>query len=161
VIDRAAQLVSQLRLAPHPEGGYFREIHRAAQSVEPADGRTVRPALTIIYFLLVEGDVSRWHRVESDESWHFHEGDALELLVMDAGFEAVRAVGLGPISDARGSVSIVPAGRWQAARTTGHYTLVSCAVGPGFVFDDFRMLRDEPADAQRFLSKQPDLAVLL
>jgi uncharacterized protein len=73
VTGRAATLIRELDLVAHPEGGYFGEVHRSAQTVEPADGRGSRPALTTIYFLLPSGSVSRWHRVLSDEVWHFYE----------------------------------------------------------------------------------------
>ncbi len=65
--DRAARLIEELGLAPHPEGGWYREVHRSAAAVAPADGRPARAALTTIYFLLPAGSHSRWHRVASDE----------------------------------------------------------------------------------------------
>lgn len=157
-MDRAAELIESLGLQPHPEGGYFREIHRAAGSVIPADGRPARSALTVIYFLLTSGQVSRWHRVASDETWHFHEGDPLELFVMDAQFDEVTRLTLGMLDGSAEPVLVVPAGQWQAARTSGAYTLVSCVVGPGFDFADFTMLRDMAADADRVREDHPDLA---
>lgn len=97
--------------------------------------------MTVIYFLLAEGEVSRWHRVASDETWHFHEGDVLELLVSDGpGAAPIDTIHVGPADDAE-PVGIVPAGRWQAAQSTGAYTLVSCSVGPGFDFRDFEMVQ--------------------
>ena len=81
---RAAELIAQLSLQPHPEGGYYREVFRSAGVVTPADGRGARAALTTIYFLLPAGAASRWHRVTSDEVWHFYEGDPIELLELDA-----------------------------------------------------------------------------
>ena len=77
---RAAELITQLQLERHPEGGYYREIFRSADLVEPADGRGPRAALTTIYFLLPAGITSRWHRVTSDEVWHLYEGGPLEVL---------------------------------------------------------------------------------
>ena len=76
---RASQLIQQLGLVAHPEGGCFRQVYRSSTTVQPADDRGVRPSLTTIYFLLVAGEVSRWHRVASDEAWHYYEGDPLEL----------------------------------------------------------------------------------
>jgi predicted cupin superfamily sugar epimerase len=81
---RAAELVRRLRLEPHPEGGFYREVFRSALRVQPEDARPPRSALTLIYFLLVDGGCSRWHRVASDEAWSWVEGDALELLRIDA-----------------------------------------------------------------------------
>jgi predicted cupin superfamily sugar epimerase len=136
-----------LGLTTHPEGGHFREVFRSRLRVQPDDSRPARAALTTIYFLLTAGDVSRWHRVASDEVWHFYEGDPLELLTIDAQSHQVEHYLLGGVSvDAR-PVHAVPTGVWQAARTTGAYTLVGCTVGPGFDFEDFQMLRETPAEA--------------
>ena len=76
---RASQLIERLGLVAHPEGGCFRQVYRSSTTVQPADDRGARPSLTTIYFLLVSGEVSRWHRVASDEAWHYYEGDPLEL----------------------------------------------------------------------------------
>jgi predicted cupin superfamily sugar epimerase len=138
-----------LDLRPHPEGGYYREVFRSRLQVQPGDVRPVRAALTVIYFLLTAGAVSRWHRVASDEVWNFYEGDPLELLTIDPQTRQVEHYLLGAVGvDAR-PVHVVPAGVWQAARTTDAYTLVGCTVGPGFDFQDFQMLRDMPEEAAR------------
>ena len=76
---RAKELISELDVKPHPEGGYFREIFRSKHKVQPLDERSARSALTTIYFLLTKGQYGRWHWVASDEMWHFSEGDPLEL----------------------------------------------------------------------------------
>jgi hypothetical protein len=146
---RARELVRILGLQPHPEGGAFREVFRSSRGVRPADGRAERSALTAIYFLLADGGASRWHRVASDESWCWLEGDPLELWRMpDAAGPAEREV-LGPVAEGVRALAVVPAGEWQAARTRGAYTLVACMVGPGFDFADFEMLSDLPDDAER------------
>lgn len=136
--QRARDLISELRLQPHPEGGYFREVFRSAHKVKPSDERSARSALTTIYFLLLKGQHSRWHRVASDEAWHFHEGEPLVLYWIDdqnGVHEEVLATG------APGSrpVCVVPAGCWQAAKPRGEYSLVGCTVGPGFDFQDFEL----------------------
>ena len=124
-------------MQPHPEGGHFVEIFRS-------------PALTTIFFLLCDGEVSRWHRVRgSDEAWHFYEGAPLELLTAAESFDRVERHALGPVGEGRRPVHVVPADRWQAARTTGAYTLVGCSVGPGFDFDRFDLVRDVPDAAAR------------
>ena len=87
---RAAQLIADLALTPHQEGGYYRQIYRSTSTILPADGRPARASLTTIYFLLPAGDVSRWHVVASDEVWHYDEGAPLELLTADRGFARVR-----------------------------------------------------------------------
>jgi uncharacterized protein len=126
---RAQQLIDTLDLAPHPEGGWYRQLFKSEERVtRQADGAT-RSALTTIYFLLVEGTYSAWHRVQSDEAWHFYEGDPLELVTREG---TIRL-------DADHRVHVIKARQWQAARPLGAYTLVGCTVGPGFDFDDFEM----------------------
>lgn len=93
---RASELISILGLESHPEGGYFAQVYRSSASVSPDDDRDSRPALTTIYFLLVRGAVSAWHRVRSDEVWHYYEGDPLALTFTDTeGANATTQV-LGP-----------------------------------------------------------------
>lgn len=158
---RAAALIAALGLLPHPEGGYYREVFRSRASVQPGDERGARAALTTIYFLLVEGQVSRWHQVASDEVWHFYEGGPLELFWLEPeGMSYHRAL-LAPVSQGEEEArpaAVVPAGAFQAARPTGAYTLVGCTVGPGFDFEDFLLLDAERTRAigQRF----PELADL-
>lgn len=155
---RAADLIATLHLEPHPEGGYYREIHRARQRVRPLDERPERSATTTIYFLLTAGDVSRWHRVASDEAWHFHEGDPLELFTIDERGNGAERHLLGPMSETARPIHVVTAGTWQAARSTGAYTLVGCTVGPGFEFADFEMLRDRTAEAHDLRARYPETA---
>jgi uncharacterized protein len=126
---RAEQLIATLQLQPHPEGGWYRQVYKSSERVtRQADGAD-RTALTTIYFLLVEGVTSAWHRVDSDEAWHFYEGDPLELSTKTA----------VTILDATNRVHVIPAREWQSARSLGKYTLVGCTVGPGFEFEDFEM----------------------
>lgn len=158
---RAAALITLLDLSPHPEGGYFREVYRSASTVQPADGRTDRPALTTIYFLLAAGDVSRWHRVASDEVWHYYEGDALDLLVADEHLDSVSRRVLGPVGTDASPVHVVPAGRWQAARSVGAFTLVGCTVGPGFDFADFELIDPNGTEAARVRARHADAVPFL
>ncbi|MBL8114182.1 MAG: cupin domain-containing protein [Acidobacteria bacterium] len=141
---RARELIEALDLAPHPEGGFYRQVFKSAETVTRPSGE-VRSALTTIYFLLVKGTHSRWHRVKSDEVWHHDEGDALELLTVAPGESAVRRTVLGPLAGDTVPVHVVPAGWWQSARPLGDYTLVGCTVGPGFEFEDFEMLPEGEA----------------
>ncbi len=158
---RAAHLIEQLGLVPHPEGGHFCEVYRSPTRVQPADGRAAQSSLTTIFFLLVSGEVSRWHRVASDEVWHYYEGDPLELWRADAGFNDVTRHQLGCVGDGMRPVHVIAAGEWQAARTTGSYTLVGCTVGPGFDFSDFEMLDQRPDDAEAVRRRHPELAVFV
>ena len=129
--------------------------------MSPEDGRARRAALTTIYFLLTAGETSAWHRVVSDETWHYHEGAVLELIVCDPSLDEPRTCLLGPLGESCEPVRAVAAGWWQAARCSGAYTLVSCSVGPGFEFADFTMLRDLPERAAAFARAQPVLSSLI
>ncbi len=146
-------LIARLNLAPHPEGGFYRQVYKSDSLVQPPDGRTTRAALTTIYFLLVAGQFSRWHRVRSDEVWHFYEGEPLEVLQVDPDFTRVDVVTIGATT-AGERVHVVPAGWWQAARPLGDYALVGCTVAPGFEFADFDFL----ADVEPLRRLRPDLA---
>lgn len=158
---RASELIERLGLRPHPEGGFYREVFRSARRVQPYDARPPRSALTLIYFLLVDGGHSRWHRVRSDEAWSWVEGDALELLRIDASLARFSRDLLGAPAADREAAAVVAAGDWQAARTTGAYTLVTCAVGPGFDFADFAMLSDLPKEAEEVARRHPGAAALI
>lgn len=158
---RATELVKELGLAPHPEGGLYREVYRSESPVYPADNRGSRPAITGIYFLLPTGAISRWHRVQSDELWHFYEGASLELWVAEPSGERPERHLLGACSDTQQPLLTVRAGWWQAARSTGAYTLVGCTVGPGFDFTDFVLAADIPSAAAVFRSHDLTLAGFL
>lgn len=159
---RAAELIRRLDLTPHPEGGYYRQLYKSGSLVTPADTRGARRALTTIVFLLPAGEISRWHRVASDEVWHFYEGAPLALFTADPDFAAVSTHHVGPVSaDATVPVHVVDAHAWQAARSTGDYTLVGCTVGPGFEFADFQMLRDRPDTASTVRRAHPTFASLI
>lgn len=153
---RASDLLGLLDLRPHPEGGHYVEVYRSADQVRQLARNVERPAITAIYFLLTQGEFSRWHRVMSDEMWHYHEGDPIELLLFDdRGF---RRQPLGPASRQTRPTAIVPAGTWQAARTLGAYTLCTCTVGPGFDFADFALAVNQPEIASKIASAGPDVA---
>jgi uncharacterized protein len=158
---RAALLIDQLEMQPHPEGGFYRELYRSQLHVHPEDHRPARPALTTIYFLLPEGSHSRWHRVASDEVWHLYEGGPLELFQAPPDGSKIERLLLGQATSlAAGPVHVVPAGYWQAARSRGPYALTGCTVGPGFDFADFSFLRDAPEPLARLRAMDPLLANL-
>ena len=152
----ARALIRRLGLEPHPEGGFYREIHRAEGAVTTRKGR--RSALTTIYFLLASGQKSVFHRVTSDEIWHFYAGAPLRLWRVPAGFGASERMVLGPPGRGRAPVAVIRAGEWQAAESAGGYTLVGCTVGPGFDFADFRLLRDDARAARKMGQSHPTLA---
>ena len=157
----ADRLAVDLGLEPHPEGGRYRQLYRSSSIVSRTGRGGERPALTSILFLLARGEVSRWHRVLSDEAWHFHEGEPLELLVVDAGFGDVTRHVLGRASEGNEPLAVVPAGAWQAARPLGELSLVACDVGPGFEFADFALLADIPDESARLRERFPSLVELL
>lgn len=134
-------LVEKYSLELHPEGGYYRQVYKSATSVGD------RKAITAIYFLLERGQISRWHRVLSDELWTHLEGAPLTLWMHDG----VNTTSTTLDSDTR--IAAVPRTVWQAAETTGDYTLVACFVAPGFEFEDFAMMSDEP-EAQETLPEE-------
>ena len=126
----APEIIALLDLKPHPEGGHYRETFRDPREV---DGRSVG---TAIYFLLGEGEQSHWHCVDAAELWHFYLGAPLELEIADAAGR--RTVVLGPdVTAGQRPQAVVPTGAWQAARTTGEWTLCGCTVAPGFDFAGF------------------------
>ena len=154
--SRVEELIRTLALAPHPEGGYYREIWRGNLGVAPSDARGARVALTSIYFLLPAGAVSRWHRVRSDEIWHHYEGAPLELVLVPPGQARLERRLLGPLGRDQAPVQCVRASWWQAARSLGSYTLVGCTVAPGFEFADFELLADRAELADALCSALPE-----
>ncbi len=134
----AAELITQLELVPHPEGGWYREVHRSAELLQTPRGP--RAALTSIYYLLETPQFSRWHVVGSDEAWHFHDGSPLELLVYRPSTRELSSRVLATPSAGYEPQFTVRAGDWQAARSLGAWTLVGCDVGPGFDFEDFQFI---------------------
>src|SRR5687768_877259 len=160
--SRAAELIATLDFRPHPEGGFYREVHRSTSQVVPADGRGARAALTTIYFLLAGGTASRWHRVASDEVWHLYEGGPLELLELDGDARHLVRHRLGPVGDGDAApVCTITAGAWQAARPLGEYVLVGCTVAPGFDFADFTMLADDAELVSIVRRAWPEVASLI
>ncbi len=128
-MSEADRLIAELGLVPHPEGGHFRETFRDRA------GPNGRALSTAIYFLLRGGEVSKCHRIDAVEIWHWYDGAPLEMLVKeDLDGESKRHV-LGPsLADGERPQCIVPAHVWQCARSLGDYTLVGCTVAPGFEF---------------------------
>jgi predicted cupin superfamily sugar epimerase len=132
-LPSATEIIARLELQPHPEGGHYRETFRDLRL--DADGRA---SSTAIFFLLARGERSHWHRIDAVEAWHYYAGHALSLQIVDD--RDKRTVRLGP-DLAAGEVpqAIVPAQAWQAAETTGDWTLVGCTVAPGFDFEKFEL----------------------
>jgi predicted cupin superfamily sugar epimerase len=131
----AHAVVEQWNLAPHPEGGFFRETYRSALTTTPPGWPGPRSFATAILFLLRAGEQSARHRVRSDELWCWHAGAPMTLDI-----EGVTSV-VGPDANAGHALHVlVPAGAWQSAMPAGdEWSLVACVVAPGFDFADFEM----------------------
>lgn len=157
------ELIRRFGLEPHPEGGFYSETYRSDKLVrrsgdapgpDSTDGtQGTRAASTAIYFLLADGAWSTWHRIRSDELWHFYAGSPIEIHSIDErGVLSTRK--LGHALDHAGTVfqAVVPAGHWFAARCCdpATYALVGCTVAPGFEFSEF-----EIGDAQALAQAYP------
>lgn len=130
----ADDIIATLDLAPHPEGGHFRQTWIAQpQGAERAAG-------TCIYFLLKAGERSHWHTVDATEIWHFYCGAPLLLHASEDAQGPAETITLGPDLDAgQRPQHVIPPHHWQSAESTGAWTLVGCTVSPAFRFDGFRL----------------------
>ena len=129
----AADIINALELAPHPEGGFYRETFRDTATIS---GRSLS---TCIYFLLPQGVISKWHRVDAVETWNWYGGAALDLrIAADATSYAACTLGSDLLSGERPQ-AVVPLGQWQPAHSRGAWTLVGCTVAPGFNYDGFEI----------------------
>jgi predicted cupin superfamily sugar epimerase len=129
----AVDIIRLLDLKPHPEGGHYRETFRD----DRGDGK--RAASTAIYFLLAAGEVSRWHRVDAAEVWHWHAGAPLLLSIAPpGGAQTPLRLGADLAANERPQ-GVVPLGYWQSAQSLGAWTLVGCTVAPGFLFEHFEL----------------------
>ena len=127
------EVIRLLGLEPHPEGGHYRETFRDSPAAESG-----RAASTAIYFLLRAGEMSRWHRVDAAEVWHWYAGAPLSLGIVEDGNRRSVRLGADLIAGERPQV-VVPARAWQQAQSLGAWTLVGCTVAPGFEFAGFEM----------------------
>ena len=140
----AEDVIRLLDLEPHPEGGHYRETFR------DADTRDGRSHGTAIYFLLAEGEVSRWHRVDAAEIWHWYAGAPLALKMALPGGGPVETMLGNDLLAGERPQAVVPKGHWQSARSLGTWTLVGCSVAPGFEFSGFELAPEgwEPAPGE-------------
>jgi hypothetical protein len=135
-METAADIIARLGLKPHPEGGHYRETFRDRRVDENGRARS-----TAIYFLLARHERSHWHRIDAVEIWHYYAGSALVLEIADG--DTRQSIQLGP-DLAAGEVpqATVPVRAWQAAESSGDWTLVGCTVAPGFDFEAFELAPD-------------------
>jgi predicted cupin superfamily sugar epimerase len=143
------ELIKHYDLLPHPEGGYYRERYRSAEQIKqdalPERFTGDRVFSTAIYFLLEQGNFSAFHRIKSDECWHFYVGDTLHVHVIHptGEYELIR---LGQnLQTGEHFQAVVPAGSWFASETAagGKFSFVGCTVTPGFDFEDFELAKAE------------------
>ena len=139
------QLIEQYSLEPHPEGGWYKQTYKSTEQIaaEALPGRfgAGRVFSTAIYFLLEKGNFSAFHRIKSDECWHFYAGDALIVYIIEQNGE-VRTISLGNnLKKGQTFQYVVPAGCWFASRPApgSRYCFVGCTVSPGFEFEDFEL----------------------
>ena len=160
--ERVQQLISHYRMQPHPEGGYYLQSYRASGSIPleslPEGFSGARPFSTAIYFLLEQGNFSAFHRIRSDECWHFYEGGTLlvHVITPDGQLETIR---LGSdISKGEVYQYVVPANCWFASEPAPAtaYSLVGCTVSPGFDFTDFEL-----ADPTLLMQEYPSFTTLI
>ena len=158
---RAAELIQTLHLQPHSEGGRYRRVYTSTTQLV-YNGAT-RPAATAIHYLLCSGEVSRWHRIDADEIWQHHEGEALELMLFNETTGRLDHHLLGRPDAQTCTLPLVgvPAGVWQAARPLGDYALVGCSVAPGFDFAGFMLLDPTSDVSQRLAAIDPDALTLI
>ena len=134
----ADAVIRTLGLEPHPEGGAFRETFRDPRQMERT-GRDPRACSTAIYYILREGEVSHWHRVDAAEVWHHYAGAPLELEVSPDGRERWSHRLGDDLEAEERPQAVVPTGAWQRARSLGAWTLVGCTVAPAFDFEGFEL----------------------
>ena len=142
-MNNAQYYIDKLQLLKHPEGGWFRENYRSDEIIKHSclDSRFSgdRSISTSIYFLLEKGEFSAFHKIKSDETWHFHDGFTLEIYsISPEGELKTQKLGLD-ITDGELPQITIPQGYYFAAKPQGNYTFVGCTVAPGFDFDDFEM----------------------
>jgi predicted cupin superfamily sugar epimerase len=128
-----AEIIHLLKMKPHPEGGHYVETYRAPS---PAGERS---AVTAIYFLLQEGEVSHWHRIDAAEIWLFHAGAPLALSISDEHDGEITFRLGSDLASGQLPQAVVPPHAWQSARPEGAWTLVSCTVAPAFEFARFEL----------------------
>lgn len=133
------RIIDQLKLVVHPEGGYYKEVYRSPGKFYPPEMNASRNYLTSIYFLLEKGNVSHFHVIKSDELWYFHSGDPclVHVIKPDGEYQQI-TLGLN-LNEGELPFAAVRAGDVFGSESLGEFSFVSCAVAPGFDFNDFKL----------------------
>jgi predicted cupin superfamily sugar epimerase len=161
--NKIEELINHYKLLPHPEGGFFRQTYAAAEQISkealPERFEGSRSFSTAIYFLLPHGNFSAFHRIKSDEVWHFYEGSPLNIHVIHSNgqYECLK---LGSnLNNGESYQLVVPANAWFASEPVGEpgsFALVGCTVAPGFDFSDFEL-----AEAEKLVEQYPSHELLI
>jgi len=159
---KVEELIKKLELLPHPEGGYYKEVYRSAETIshdafaQRFSGE--RNFCTSIYFLIEKNNFSALHKIQSDEIFHFYAGDAMEVIEIDEQGNLKSTLVGNKVEQGEVFQYTVKAGNWFGSRVAkgGHFSLVGCTVSPGFDFEDFEMARREV-----LLLEFPEHAVLI
>lgn len=144
-MQRIRQLIQHYNLQPHPEGGWYTQTYKSKEKIAadalPERFGASRVFSSAIYFLLEQGNFSAFHRIKSDECWHFYAGDPLLIYILEQHGE-LKIISLGnDIEKDHAFQYVVPANCWFASRPASgsEYCFVGCTVSPGFEFDDFEL----------------------
>jgi predicted cupin superfamily sugar epimerase len=144
---KVTQLVQQFKMLPHPEGGFYKENYRSQELINqealPARFAGSRNFSTAIYFLLEQGNFSAFHKIQSDECWHFYAGNTLQVFIIHLNGQ-LEVINLGSnIAAGETFQHVVPAGCWFASRPAPNtdFSFVGCTVAPGFDFADFELAK--------------------
>lgn len=144
-----------INLIEHPEGGRFREVYRSSNTISMKDG-SIKSAVTHIYFSLESGEVSRFHKVASDEIWNLYQGPGIYLYTWDGSKRPPIFTELSTSNNC--FCHVIPAGIWQAAEPISEKVLVGCSVSPGFEFSDFELMVSNSKEAELLISISPEMA---
>jgi predicted cupin superfamily sugar epimerase len=131
------ELIDHYNMQRHPEGGYFRETFRSEMNVNVDQGE--RSMSTAIYFLITQNEISHFHRIKSDEGWHFYLGDPLKVIEITPNGELIETVLGKDFQKGQLQQYVVKAGHWFASTSLGECSFFGCTVAPGFDFSDFEM----------------------
>ena len=140
IMNEIKKLIETLELQPHPEGGFYRELHRSITKIKDFYTLEDKSAYTTIYYLLSGRDFSAWHRIQSDESWFYHLGCDLVVYYFDE-HKTLKTMQIG--LESMKLQATIPANTWFAAKPLdeNEFCLVSCAVAPGFLFTEFEIAK--------------------
>lgn len=158
----ANDYIQHLHLLPHPEGGWYSEGYRShehiPQAALPQRFGGERAFSTAIYFLLEQGNFSAFHRIQSDEVWHFYAGDAIEVVEIHPDSSLHTTIVGNKVWQGEVPQYVVAAGVWFASRVQegGRFALVGCTVAPGFDFADFEL-----ASRESLVSEYPEYATII